>query len=152
MSIQDLGAIGELLGAIAVLGTLIYLSLQVRQTRLDMSRSGRLGVVEAHARWRSAIYENLAVAELLDRDNKGEPLSDAERIQIEMLHFELFISCVLDVYTVEEGAPHAEHEYLVKILNTNPSVKRQWKKQRSMMIEMIPEYVAEIDEALGRDA
>lgn len=152
MLIQDLGSIGELLSAIAVLGTLIYLSVQVRQANLATSRSSRLGVVEAHARWRSAIYENLTLAELLDRDNKNEPLSDAEKIQIEMLHFELFISCVMDVFTVEEGTPHAEHEYLVNILKANPSVRRQWEKQRTMMVNMIPDYVVEIDRILARDA
>ncbi len=31
MTIQDLGALGEFLGSIAVLATLIYLALQTRQ-------------------------------------------------------------------------------------------------------------------------
>ena len=34
LTIQDLGALGELLGSVAVLATLIYLALQTRQTRL----------------------------------------------------------------------------------------------------------------------
>ena len=32
LTIQDLGALGELLGAVAVLATLVYLTLQTRQT------------------------------------------------------------------------------------------------------------------------
>ena len=31
MTIQDLGALGELIGSVAVLATLIYLTLQTRQ-------------------------------------------------------------------------------------------------------------------------
>ena len=62
------------------------------------------------------------------------------------------LSCVLDVYTVEEGAPHAEHEYLVNILNANPSVRRQWEKQHSMMMGMVPEYVTKVDKALAGNA
>ena len=34
LTIQDLGALGELLGAVAVLATLIYLALQTRQNTM----------------------------------------------------------------------------------------------------------------------
>jgi len=39
MTIQDWGAIGELVGGVAVIVTLIYLALQVRQTTRQFSRS-----------------------------------------------------------------------------------------------------------------
>ena len=34
LTIQDLGALGELLGSVAVLATLVYLALQTRQNTL----------------------------------------------------------------------------------------------------------------------
>ncbi len=37
MTIQDLGALGELLGSVAVLATLIYLALQTRQNTMAIS-------------------------------------------------------------------------------------------------------------------
>ena len=37
LTIQDLGALGELLGSIAVLATLVYLTLQTRQNRLAIA-------------------------------------------------------------------------------------------------------------------
>ena len=37
LTIQDLGALGELLGAVAVLATLIYLALQTRQNNLAIA-------------------------------------------------------------------------------------------------------------------
>ena len=37
LTIQDLGALGELLGAVAVLATLIYLALQTRQNTLAIA-------------------------------------------------------------------------------------------------------------------
>ncbi len=48
LTIQDLGALGELLGSVAVLATLIYLALQTRQNtmgiaaQLDVARIGAL--------------------------------------------------------------------------------------------------------------
>ncbi len=37
LTIQDLGALGELLGAVAVLATLVYLTLQTRQNTMAIS-------------------------------------------------------------------------------------------------------------------
>ena len=39
MNIQDLGAIGEIIGGIAVIATLIYLSVQVRQANVSTHRN-----------------------------------------------------------------------------------------------------------------
>ncbi len=37
LTIQDLGALGELLGSIAVLATLVYLALQTRQNTMAIA-------------------------------------------------------------------------------------------------------------------
>jgi hypothetical protein len=39
MNIQDLGALGEIIGGIAVIATLIYLSVQVRQANVSTHRN-----------------------------------------------------------------------------------------------------------------
>ena len=39
MNIQDLGAVGEIVGGIAVIATLIYLSVQVRQANISTHRN-----------------------------------------------------------------------------------------------------------------
>jgi len=44
VSIQDLGALGELISAIAVLGSLIYIALQVRQTNRQISINSDLQI------------------------------------------------------------------------------------------------------------
>ena len=41
MTIQELGSIGELIGAIATVATLIYLALQIRQNSFLQSQSVR---------------------------------------------------------------------------------------------------------------
>ena len=53
LTIQDLGALGELLGSVAVLVTLIYLALQTRQNtmaiaaQLDAARIGTVMTVNS---------------------------------------------------------------------------------------------------------
>ncbi len=39
MSVMELGALGEFLGVFALVATLIYLAIQVRQSRMQMKAS-----------------------------------------------------------------------------------------------------------------
>ena len=66
LTIQDLGALGELLGSIAVLATLVYLALQTRQNamaigaQLDAARIGAIQNVFLAAATSSELQEALA--------------------------------------------------------------------------------------------
>lgn len=48
MTIIELGALGELLGSIAVLATLVYLSVQVRQNTRSMDEGKRLALAQTY--------------------------------------------------------------------------------------------------------
>lgn len=48
MTITELGALGELLGAVGVIATLIYLSVQVRQNTRSMNESKRLALAQTY--------------------------------------------------------------------------------------------------------
>lgn len=48
MTIMEWGAIGELLGAIGVIATLIYLSMQIRQNTHSMEESRRLALAQTY--------------------------------------------------------------------------------------------------------
>ena len=48
MTIMELGALGELLGSIAVLATLVYLSVQVRQNTRAMEENKRLALAQTY--------------------------------------------------------------------------------------------------------
>ena len=88
MNWDAIGAIGETVGAVAVIATLFYLATQIRQSnraveeslrsiRLDSTRS----TVESFARYRALISQpDLADIYLRGLSNYGS-LSDVERIQ-----------------------------------------------------------------------
>jgi hypothetical protein len=65
MTIQDLGSLGEFLGSIAVLVTLVYLALQTRQntkaisTQLDAARMGAVKELELAPATSSELLEAL---------------------------------------------------------------------------------------------
>ena len=48
MTIMELGALGELLGSVAVLVTLVYLSVQVRQNTRTMDESKKLALAQTY--------------------------------------------------------------------------------------------------------
>lgn len=48
MTILELGALGEFLGSIAVLATLVYLTVQVRQNTLSMEENRRLALAQTY--------------------------------------------------------------------------------------------------------
>lgn len=48
MTIMEMGALGELLGSIAVLATLVYLSVQVRQNTRSMDESKKLALAQTY--------------------------------------------------------------------------------------------------------
>ncbi len=48
MTILELGALGEFLGSIAVLGTLVYLSVQIRQNTRSMEESKKLALAQTY--------------------------------------------------------------------------------------------------------
>ena len=48
MTILELGALGEFLGSIAVLATLVYLSVQIRQNTKSMDESKRLALAQTY--------------------------------------------------------------------------------------------------------
>jgi hypothetical protein len=72
MSIQDWGAIGEIIGALAVVASLIYLAVQIRQNTRQISlslESSKLAAfeqsVESGNRARELLITNTELAELL---------------------------------------------------------------------------------------
>ena len=64
MTIQDLGALGELIGSVAVLATLIYLTLQTRQN--TMAITAQVDAARARKALQSGQSEGFA-------GNAGEP-------------------------------------------------------------------------------
>ncbi len=101
LTIQDLGALGELLGSIAVLVTLIYLALQTRQNSMA------IGAQLDGARITSVMSLSLAAVtsnELQDALNEDlvydQPISQARRAQF---WFALFLNFQWQLHQVRHG-------------------------------------------------
>jgi len=84
-----LGAIGEIVGAVVVVVTLVFLAIQMRQNTSAMRESYKLeraAALDRHtdsvARWRGSIAGNGELAAIFTRAIKDEALSDVEMVRL----------------------------------------------------------------------
>jgi hypothetical protein len=145
-----IAAVGEVLGAIAVIGTLLYLASQTRHTRTAVESAANLGIVEAHSRFRQALMVNPDLADLLARANIDPEVTDGERIRLQMLFHDIFMACAVGILTkAGDNTPRTDTRYLAELLNDNPYGIIEWNRKRDEMSEIVPEFCSEIDTLLG---
>ena len=137
MSIQDWGAIGEIVGALAVVASLIYLAVQIRQNTRQISlslESSRLAAfeqnVESGNRAREVLITNPAVAELFLRGLADyHSLPPTDRLRCNML-FRNLLSAIQGGYIrqLTIGGDPEQFEGTKKMLDElfkNPGI-HQW--------------------------
>jgi len=90
MNWDAIGAIGEIVGAVAVVVTLIFLTLQLRHNTKAVQRAAHRGVYEDAREWMYRLVENPDVAELYRSGMRGEELSPTDRLRFRMLLGALF--------------------------------------------------------------
>ena len=81
MSIQELGSIGEFISSIAVLITLIYLAVQVRETR-DATVANALQTNRAQFQLIMIANRDSVIAPIIVKADKGEPLTAEEEYRM----------------------------------------------------------------------
>ena len=99
MSLQDLGAIGEVVGGIAVVVSLIYVAYQVRQSARQIEQNSRhlqasmyYAANDAFYRWFALLAEDEGLATLWTRALSGETLERNEKVRVNSLATMLFLS------------------------------------------------------------
>jgi alkylated DNA nucleotide flippase Atl1 len=80
VTIQDLGSVGELVGAIATVATLFYLATQIRSSTRAMRSASAQSVHESFATWYRMIASDGELSELTTKGLRdSESLTEAEK-------------------------------------------------------------------------
>lgn len=87
MTIQDWGALGELVGAVAVVVTLIFLTTQIRQNTKTMRATAVEAAMSRSADLYSALINDKELHALLRRSLGGERLDDDEWGRVMLFHY-----------------------------------------------------------------
>ena len=161
MTIQDLGAISEVVGAIAVVVTLLYLAIQTRQSRIateqtvDLARvQATVSVGEAYSRWRNLIASNPDLVIVIAKANSGQDLTEVEKTQVsEAFEERIVASWISFASTYASGAAHstaADIDYLVEFFRKNPAALEDWNRMRMVTEAGSPEFVSAVDAKLEK--
>ncbi|MGR8950542.1 MAG: hypothetical protein ACU84Q_21060 [Gammaproteobacteria bacterium] len=161
MTVQDIAAISETIGAAAVVVTLIYLAVQTRQSRIAAEQSVNLAkvqatssVAEAYSRWRTLVATNPALVGVIAKANSGGALTEVEKIQISQAFEERIVaSWISFASTYASGAVHstdADIDYLVEFFRINPAALIHWNRMRMVTEAGSPEFVYAVDAKLEK--
>jgi hypothetical protein len=98
VTIQDVGSIGELVGAIATLATLVYLALQVRANTNAVQAAAAQTVHESFATWYRMLASDAELSQTVtDGLRDYSTLSETARARL-ISTFMAFLSCSQDAF------------------------------------------------------
>jgi len=90
---EAIGAIGEIIGALAVFCTLVYLASQIKQNTKAVQSSALDSTRNTISNARQSIYENDDVAQVYIKDLASpDELSDLERVKFRLILHNLLLS------------------------------------------------------------
>ena len=158
MSIQDLGSIGELISAVAVLATLIYLSIQTKQTRKAAEQTAyfsqlqaNVSTVDLYSRWRTYLQDP-GLLEIIGKANRGGNIHHEEQIRLSAAFQELFAAAAAaHINSRTSGSVYdskADIEYLASVFDTIPCAVSEWNRFQPMVNSVSTELADAIDEYL----
>jgi hypothetical protein len=138
---EAIGAVGEVVGAIAVVMTLIYLSVQTRQNTKAVQHASARGVQEDANEWRFRIVDNPEVAEIF-RNGMRDPESLGAN---DKYRFRMFLDALVfhwqHAFASGEDIPSAN---VTRVLSQTGGVW-YWARAKDVLT---PEFVAYVDRLL----
>jgi len=157
MNWEAIGAVGEIIGAIAVVVSLVYLASQLRQgnelarenayrdlqSALDQGMAELNRDAELHKLWRETLYE-------------GKSVSDSEQERVGFLLNRLFGAFNVAYHSARRD-PHLRDflNYRLNVYLVNSGVRGWWRRQRMMHPDpfraMVDTRVKQLDESEGTD-
>lgn len=155
MTIQDWGAIGELIGAIAVVASLVYLAIQIRQNTQQVSHTleaSRLAAfernIESGNRIRDLMIRDPDLAELFLRGVQDfDGLESTEKFRFDLLLRNIFSAtqgAYIRLLRVGANAPELESTAIViDMLLGNPGVRQWLEKARTDWRTEFREFIRE---------
>ncbi len=134
LTIQDLGSLAEIMGAVATVATLIYLAIQIRDNTFAVRSSAAQSVHEAFSTWYRMLAADADLAQLVANGARDYvSLNETERARF-VATFMAFLSCSQDAFIKwRDGslAPELWSGWELVILNLigAPGGKQFWEER-----------------------
>jgi hypothetical protein len=139
MNWDAIGASAETLGAIAVIATLVYLTVQLRQNTRAIEHSTHRGVLDDAHQWMYKMIENPEIAELYLSGMRGDELSSRDRIRFSLLLNTLFVHWN---HALVAGAFEVVNNSQIKGVLSYPGGAAYWRRTvAKQSISLSPEFI-----------
>ena len=154
MNWDALGAVGEIIGAIAVLLTLGYLALQIRQNTQAVQASAVESSIKSVSEARSAIFVTAGIAEIYEKGiSDPEQLTGVETIRFRLLVHNLLLAqanvfAQMKYSNLPSSTWKSQRPAILRVLKT-PGGKWFWDNYHS---DFESEFSEEIETLLGTSA
>jgi hypothetical protein len=136
VTIQDLGRIGEMVGAIATVATLAYLAVQIRQNTRTTRATNFHNLIENNSAFTSMIGENedLALIYMRGVESFASP-SDVEKLRFTMPMNEQFTQAQTAFYLHRDGLLDDDvfegHKSGIARQFESPGVREWWDETKA---------------------
>ena len=146
MTITELGAIGELVGGVAVIGTLAYLAAQVRHSTKTARSASYQAAVASVSEWTRCVGSDLALSLLFHQGSLDpSPQTREQRIQYSYLFASLVRNFENIHYQYKNGAldDSTWEPWAARIHGTfvTPGAREFWALQRNAYSAAFREFV-----------
>jgi hypothetical protein len=158
MTIQDLGALGEFVSAIAVIITLIYLSIQTRLTRKAAEEAANFASQEAlravptmYARYR-VLTSTPELAGIMVKARGDQELSETEKILYATIFQELIYTAATSyessAVSISKHDRRGDVDFVTSVLKANPRAVDIWRANCDIAAKISTTFVQAVNEAL----
>jgi hypothetical protein len=150
MNWDAIGAIGELIGASAVVATLAYLAYQTRENTHALKSQTRSSITDQVLNIQTTLFQTPPYLEAMRKVRDGGTLNESESIYLNMEALMYFKHMENAQFQYEKGL-YDKDEYLaqrrtwIKRFDIHPAWSQAWDQFKS---DLSPRLVREIEELL----
>ena len=153
MEWEAIGAVGELFGALAVVLTLGYLAVQVKQNSQGMKVAAKIDIEKSFGEYTGLILQDSALLELQLRGMKGEELGEVEYAKFSLLMQKATRSFSSMYYQYQTQGLSNDQWYesfrLIRWFTFAPGYRSWWKKNEGNYRAEFGNYLNEIFNSAG---
>lgn len=137
MNWDAIGAVGEILGAVTVVLSLVYVAAQLRQNTKALRRAASADAIAAIRHWNDALIRDPEVARIFSEGLSGfHALNESDRVRFITLLVNFFKTFEDLHYQYVEGALDREvwagYEHLGKMYFNTPGMREYWAERRAI--------------------
>jgi hypothetical protein len=149
MTLSDLASLGSFVSGVAVVISLISLTIQMRQSTLVTMRAESNASQEQVSQWRLTIANSAELASIWLRGQRDEDLTEIEEMRYSFLLFDLALAIVQTWDRINKGMVAAETWQRTAPILAGILVTRRgsawWKRSR---LRFPADYAAAVDAAI----